>query len=149
MDPGAERSFTRYLGVGDGSGGNGVKMVTTVRGNASSRIEGCVTVDGTPLAGSRVSVVTNGNPTQVQTTMVTRPGPCPNYDGTAAVGTFQVAASRRGTPYEGGLATPTFHAVTTVANGTHTVNIDSARDRAPRSARDRRERTLGSPRVSP
>lgn len=124
VDPGSERSFTRYLSVGDGSGANGVEMQTAVRNLDSARIEGCVSVNGMPLEGSRVSVVPNGNPNLVQTTFVTRPGPCPNYGGKSGVGTFQVAAARRGTPYEGGLATPTFHTITTVANGTHTVNVD-------------------------
>jgi hypothetical protein len=124
VDPGLERSFTRFLGVGDGSGANGVAMQTTVRNLTSSRIEGCITKALTPVAGARIIVVTNNNPNQVQSTMVSKPGPCPNYGGTTNVATLQVAASLRGTPYEGNLATPTFHTVITTNGGTHTVNID-------------------------
>jgi len=124
VDPGMERSFTRFLGAGDGSGANGVETAIAVRGNPLSRLEGCVTVNGTPLAGSRVSVIPNGSSTTLQSAMVTRPGPCPNYGGATQAGTFQVAASRRGTPYEGGLATPTLHTVMTTAGNTHVLNID-------------------------
>jgi hypothetical protein len=124
VDPGTERSYTRYLGVGDGSGAIGVETAISVRNNPMARLEGCVTVAGTPQAGARVSVIPNGNPSLVQDSLVTRPGPCPNYGGAIQVGTLQVAASRRGSPYEGGLATPTFHTVITTTDGTHTVNID-------------------------
>jgi hypothetical protein len=124
VDPGSERSFSRYLSVGDGSGANAVEMLSAVRATNSGRIQGCVTVNGTPLEGSRITVIPNGNPNAVQTTMVSKPGPCPNYGGRSATGTFQVAASRRGTPYEGGLGTPTFHTVSVTTNSTQTVNID-------------------------
>jgi hypothetical protein len=124
VDPGLERSFTRFLGVGDGSGANGVGMQTAVRGLNSGTIQGCVTVNQVPLAGSRVTVIPNGNPNNVVNTLVTRPGGCPNYSGKSGTGTFQVAASRRGTPYEDGTDTPTFHTVSVAANGTGTVNID-------------------------
>ena len=124
VDAGQERGFTRYLSVGDGSGANGAQMQATVLGNPQARIQGCVTVDGTPLPGSRVAVVPNANPNLLQTTLVTRPGPCPNYSGATAAGTFRVSAWRAGTPYQGGGATPTFTTFTAVANNTHTVNID-------------------------
>jgi hypothetical protein len=128
VDPGMERSFARVLGVGDGSGANAVAMRIATRNNPAARVEGCVTVAGTPLAGSRVSVVrrdTGGGITQMGSSMVTRPGPCPNYGGTMQPGTnWELAASRRGTPYEGGLGEPTFHLFSVAADGTATVNVD-------------------------
>lgn len=124
VDPGTQRSFTRYLGVGNGSGANGVEMAAAVRGNATAQVQGCVTVNGSPLAGSRISVLPASDHTLMQSSLVSRPGPCPNYGGKVSPGSWHVAASRRGTPYEGGLATPTFHPISAVANGTHTVNID-------------------------
>jgi hypothetical protein len=133
VDPGQERSFRRYLSVGDGSGANGVAMETAVKGIATGRIEGCVTVAGVPLEGSRVSVVRRiGTGTAVSrfvSQFVTKAGPCPNYGGavepnSASFPAWQLLASRRGTPYQGGLATPTFNAFSVAAGGTAVVNID-------------------------
>jgi hypothetical protein len=132
VDPGAQRNFRRFLGVGDGSGANGVAMETEVKGVAPARIEGCVTVGGAPLGGSRVSVVRRGgaspNVTRVVSQFVTKDGPCPNYGGAvepnnATFPQWQVAVSRRGTPYQGGGALPVFTAFSVAAGGTATVNV--------------------------
>jgi hypothetical protein len=126
VDPGAERSYRRFLGVGDGSGANGVALEAAVKEIATGRIEGCVTVGGAPLAGSRVSVVQLSAPSTVsrlETQFVTKPGACPNYGGVIAPGNWSVAASRAGTPYEGGLAAPTFHAFTATVGSTSTVDV--------------------------
>ena len=84
--PGAERNFRRFLGVGDGSGANGVAMETAVKEVATATVEGCVTVAGVPLEGSRVIVVrrigtTGTNVPRMYSQFVTKPGPCPNYSG--------------------------------------------------------------------
>jgi hypothetical protein len=129
----ATGSFTRYVGVGDGSGSNGVAMEKQVRGLASATIQGCITVAGAPLPGSRVSAIrgTVTNVNRQEVSVVTDATPCSpgngtNYEATITLlGPWQVAASRRGSPYEGSLALPTLHATgTTVANGVYTVNID-------------------------
>jgi len=127
LDPSGERSFSRYLGVGDGSGSNAVDMEKAVKGIASATIEGCVTVAGAPLPGSRVSVVrgTLTSITRQEASVVTKAGPCPNYRATITLfSNWLVAASRRGSPYQGGLANPTLNPVTTASGGTYTVNID-------------------------
>ncbi len=126
VDPGAERTYSRYLGVGDGSGANAVAMEASVNQLPSARVEGCVTVAGTPLPSSRVSVVrrSGASISRFESSLVTRPGPCPNYGGAIGTGAWEVAAARRGALYEGGLGAPTFHAITAVAGSTQTVNID-------------------------
>jgi hypothetical protein len=127
VPPGGQRSFGRYLGVGDGSGSNAVAMEAAVRPLASATIEGCVTVAGTPLPGSRVSVI-RGTVTNVlgqESSLVTDAGPCPNYrTPITQFGSWQVTASRRGAPYEGSLPLPTLHPLSTVSGGSYTVNID-------------------------
>jgi hypothetical protein len=131
VDPGAERNFRRFLSVGDGSGANGVAMETEVKGIVPGRIEGCVTVDGVPLGGSRVSVVRRQagvNVSRVMSQFVTKDGPCPNYGGAvqptnATFPTWQVVASRRGTPYQGGGATPPFTSFSVAAGATAVVNV--------------------------
>ncbi len=126
VDPGSSRSFSRYLSVGDGSGANGVAMETTVKGTATGRVEGCVTVGGTPLAGSRVIVVrlnAGGAVTRVETQFVTKAGACPNYGGVVPAGNLNVAAARRGAPYPSSLPTPTFVPFTAAVGVTSTVNV--------------------------
>jgi hypothetical protein len=130
LDVGGQRNFRRFLSVGDGSGGNGVAMEAAVKNIATGRIEGCVTVGGVPLPDSRVSVVRRigaaGIP-EFQSQFVTKAGPCPNYGGPVRPNTppqlWQVLASRRGAPYQNGLATPTFNPFSVVAGGTATVNV--------------------------
>ena len=128
VDPGAERNFRRFVGVGDGSGANAVAMETAVKEIAAARLEGCVTVAGVPLGGSRVSVVRRvGAGTAVSrfvSQFVTKDGPCPNYGGTVEPAGWQVIASRRGALYQGGLATPTFNSFSVADGGTAVVNID-------------------------
>jgi hypothetical protein len=131
VDPGAQRNFRRFLSVGDGSGANAVAMETEVKGIVPGRIEGCVTVDGVPLGGSRVSVVRRQagvNVSRVMSQFVTKDGPCPNYGGAveptnATFPTWQVVASRRGTPYQGGGAAPVFTSFSVAAGGTAVVNV--------------------------
>ncbi len=126
VDPGGERSFTRLIGVGDGNGANAVAMRTAARGVETARLEGCVTVGGTPLPGARVAVVgldPNLEITSQESILVTREGPCPNYGGRVTDGAWHAAATRRGAPYEGGGDFPVYHPFTAVAGQTSTVDI--------------------------
>jgi hypothetical protein len=133
VDAGSQRNFRRFLSVGDGSGANGVAMETEVRGVTPGRVEGCITVNGVPLGGSRVSVVRRlGTGTAVSrfvSQFVTTAGPCPNYGGTvepnnASFPNWHLLASRRGTPYQSGGTVPTFNSFTVAAGGTTVVNVD-------------------------
>jgi hypothetical protein len=131
VEPGGERSFTRLLGVGDGDGANAVDMRLRARGSPNARIEGCVTLAGTPVASARVAVVgldENFEIARQESSLVTKEGPCPNYGGTVSVprdgSDWHVAASLRGAPYEGGGDFPVLHAFTPVADQVATVDVD-------------------------
>jgi hypothetical protein len=82
-----------------------------VKGLTSGQVSGCVTVNGVPAPGARVSAgpVTSGAITRVISTWVTGPDGC--YHGTVPVGTIGFAAWREGTMYEGGAGTPPVHMV--------------------------------------
>ena len=109
---GGSNSYTRYFGVGDGSGGNAVTLENLVKGTTSGAISGCVTVNGVPAPGARVSAgpVQAGAITRVRSTWVTGPDGC--YAGTMPTGANGFVAWREGTMYEGGAATPPIHMVT-------------------------------------
>lgn len=136
VEAGGERTFRRFLGVGDGSGANGVALETEVKSLPVARVEGCVTVAGVPLEGSRVSVVRRtGGPTstnipRMQSQFVTKAGPCPNYGGAVqpssdfGFAAWQVGAWRKGTPYVGGGVIPSLTNVTFTNGVTTTVNFD-------------------------
>jgi hypothetical protein len=127
VDAGGERSFTRLLGVGDGNGANAVAMRTAARGTETARIEGCVTVAGSPVGSARVAVVGLDQDFEIdsqESILITREGPCPNYGGSVTEGDWQVAASLRGAPYEGGTDFPVLHPISAVAGATSTVDID-------------------------
>ena len=125
--PGGERSFRRLLGVGDGDGANAVAMRTAAQGRPSARVEGCVTVNGTPVASARVAVVGLDENTEIdrqESILITREGACPNYGGVVTTGDWHLAASLRGAPYEGGGDFPVLHAFTAVADQTSTVDVE-------------------------
>ncbi len=100
------RSFTRYFGVGDGSGGNAIVLENLVKGVTTGQVSGCVTVNGVPAPGARVSAgpTQAGQITRVRSTWVTGPDGC--YSGTLQIGPTGFAAWREGTMYVGGAATP-------------------------------------------
>ena len=108
---GASKSYTRYFGVGDGSGANAIDLENRVKGRLSGTIEGCVTVGGVPAPGARVSIGPKpaATITSVKSVWTTDGAGC--YEGTVPVGTYGIAAWRMGTPYEGGGTTPTVHTV--------------------------------------
>jgi hypothetical protein len=115
---GGSLTFTRFLSVGDGSGANATQMEAEVKGLATTTVEGCVTVGGTPLPGSRVSVVTldgSMNPQFMIAQYVTRPGACPNYGSSLPAGSYSFAAGREGALFEGGLPSPSFDTLTLTA----------------------------------
>ncbi|MEO6025749.1 MAG: hypothetical protein ABIR79_02640 [Candidatus Binatia bacterium] len=106
------KSFTRYFGVGDGSGGNAVTLENILKGVTAGKVSGCVTVAGVPAPGARVSAgpVSAGAITRVRSTWVTGADGC--YEGTLPVGTNGFVAWRAGTMYEAGASTPQVHNVT-------------------------------------
>jgi len=127
---GNTESFSRYFGVGDGSGSNAIDLENQVKAIASETLDGCVTRNGSPLAGAKVTVGTLnlGAIDDVIDTFVTKPGACPNYSGTipvAAPGTYGAAAAKNGTCYENGCGdpVPVVKAVD-VSGGPDTVNFD-------------------------
>ncbi len=108
---GGSKSYTRYFGVGDGSGGNMVTLENLLKGMNSGEISGCVTVNGVPAPGARVTAgaVSAGAITRVRSTWVTGADGC--YHGTIPAGTNGLVAWREGTLYEGGASTPPVHTV--------------------------------------
>ena len=121
---GGSKSYTRYFGVGDGSGANAVTLENLLKGLNTGQISGCVTVAGVPAPGARVSAgpVTSGSITKVRSTWVTGPDGC--YAGTLPVGSNGFVAWREGTMYEGGLGTPTVHTVNISATVAAVQNFD-------------------------
>jgi len=111
---GGSNTFTRFFGVGDGSGGNAVALEAAVNGLATGTVRGCVTAGGAPAPGARVAVIKRGLASQ----FVTGADGC--YQGAIAPGTYRVAAAQRGFPYEGGGSEPVMHTVA-VAEGAVTV----------------------------
>ena len=121
---GGSKSFVRYFGVGDGSGGNMVTLENLLKGINSGQVSGCVTVNGVPAPGARVSAgpVSSGAITRVRSTWVTGPDGC--YAGTMPVGSNGFVAWREGTMYEGGASTPPVHMVTISASTPAVRNFD-------------------------
>ena len=111
-------SYTRYFGVGDGSGGNGIDIENEVKGLTSGTVRGCVLIGDQPGTAARVSIgpVTDGAIASVATTFVTDDDGC--YYGTLAPGEYGVVAARGGVPYEGGGTTPLVHPITVSAGET-------------------------------
>lgn len=127
--PGADYSFTRYFGVGDGTGGNAVDLDIKVRGLAKARVEGCITVGGAPADNARVTVAEFGGTAaaaNVITHFSTDASGC--YGGDIPVvgspTAYGVIAGRLGTPFEASAALPTVHPISVNAGDTATVNID-------------------------
>ncbi|MBW1684524.1 MAG: hypothetical protein JRS35_05605 [Deltaproteobacteria bacterium] len=123
---GGSLTYTRFVGVGDGSASSAVDLENAVRGTTSGELEGCVSVAGAPVAGAKVSV---GSPLltasdKIASNFVTRPGPCPNYAGTLLVGSYQGAAGLEGHLYEGGAGVPPLKDVTITSGTPATLNFD-------------------------
>jgi len=108
VGPGASRSFTRYLGVGDGAGSNAIDMENEIKGLAVGAVEGCVTVGGLAAPGARLSVgeLVEGEIDEVYSSLVTDAEGC--YSGTlpSSVASYGAAVARAGTLYQGGALDP-------------------------------------------
>jgi len=112
------RSYTRYFGVGDGSGGNAIDIENEVKGLPVGVLRGCVTVAGEPARAARVAVGPvddDGAIAKLSSLFVTGADGC--YRGTLPPGDYGVAGAREGTPYEGGGTSPLVHAVSIAAGG--------------------------------
>jgi hypothetical protein len=109
---GGSKTFTRYFSVGDGSGANAVTLENLLKGVTTGQISGCVTVNGVPAPGARVSAgpVLSGQITRVRSTWVTGPDGC--YSGTLSTGATGFVVWREGTMYVGGAGTPPVSMVT-------------------------------------
>jgi len=112
---GGSAVFTRFFGVGDGSGSNAFDLENEVKSVATGRVEGCVTVAGNPVPGARVTVgqrllsqlgANDNESTKISSHFTTSPGPCPNYSGTVRPGGYEAAAALKGHLYQGGASSP-------------------------------------------
>ena len=123
---GGSLTYTRFVGVGDGSASSAVDLENAVRGKTTGDLEGCVSVAGAPVQGAKVSV---GSPLltasdRIASHFVTRPGPCPNFAGTLPVGVYKAAAGLEGHLYEGGAGVPPLKDVTISAGTPATLSFD-------------------------
>lgn len=120
-----QNSFVRYFGVGDGSPSNAVDLRADVLGLSVGSLSGCVTVGGAPAPGARVAVgpLSSGSISQVASIFVTDDDGC--YEGDLPPGSYGAAASREGTPYQGGGPTPAVVNVSVLA-GQATTGVDIA-----------------------
>lgn len=118
-----QKTFTRHIGVGDGSGANGIEMQAEIQSLTTGTLRGCVTVGGAPAPGVRVSagLTTSGQITQVRSTWVTDSAGC--YESKLPIGSYGIAAAREGTPYEGGGSSPLVHSVSVATNATTVQDI--------------------------
>ncbi|MAE97023.1 MAG: hypothetical protein CL910_20425, partial [Deltaproteobacteria bacterium] len=119
--------YERAFAVGDGTGSAAVQLEADVTGLAVGTVEGCVTVGGVALAGSRVSIggTVGGIYASLDQSVQTRAGACPNYSAPVPAGSYDATAGRLGTPYEGGAATPPLQPVVVTAGAT-TSGVDFA-----------------------
>jgi hypothetical protein len=118
-----QNTFTRYMGVGDGSGANAIAMQAEIQNLNTGTLRGCVTAGGAPAPGVRVSAgsTTAGLITRLRASWVTDSAGC--YQGRVPTGNYGVAAAREGSPYEGGGTTPLTHLVAVALNGTTVQDI--------------------------
>ncbi len=116
---GGTNSFLSYFGVGDGSVANSVAMEAEVKGFTTGTIHGCVTVGGAPAPGARVAVGRlTGTPSRIGNLaahFVTDAAGC--YSSLISAGTYGVAASLEGVPYQGGGLAPVYNSTVVPAGG--------------------------------
>jgi len=128
-NPGDSRTFTRYFVVGKGN----VSDVSDARNEIAclptGTLSGTITAGGNPAVRADIAVL--GNPADgpglaaVSRNVVTHSYTDDNgkYSLTLPPGTYNVIANLDGSPYEGGLGTPTQHPITIAAFGTQTVDV--------------------------
>jgi len=116
---GASRTFTRWFGVGDGSGSNATDLEQEIRAVSRGTVSGCITAGGAPAAGARVGIgpknLAGTTLTSLAASFVADADGC--YAGTLPVGTYGAVAGKTGFPYEGGGTQPLLHTVTISAGG--------------------------------
>ena len=121
---GGTKSYKRYFGVGDGSGSNTSDIRNEVLGSGVGTLAGCVSVGGAAAPGARVAV---GQPINLATLTSTKlisnaetdASGC--YSLTLPVGNYDVAAARRGTPYQGGGTQPLVSSAVPITLGNTTI----------------------------
>ncbi len=121
---GGTRSYLRYFGVGDGSGSNSSDIRNAVLATGVGTLSGCVTVGGAPAPGARVAI---GQPINLVTLTSTKlisnaetdASGC--YALTLPVGSYDVAAARQGTPYQGGGTQPQVSSAVAITLGNTTI----------------------------
>jgi hypothetical protein len=120
--PGESRTYTRYLGVGDGSPSNAIDLAADVSGDPTARVAGCVTVGGEPAAGARVAIGTldAGEIASLHSLFTTDSQGCyaGNLPPTPQADQYAMAASLAAHLYEGGAPDPPLHPFTVSAGET-------------------------------
>ncbi len=118
-----QRSYTRYFGVGDGSGGNAVNIENEVKGLTTGTLQGCVRLetDGSGLPTTRVSAIRRDAGRGLSAVYVTDADGC--FRGTLVPGSYDVGAERRGYPNPGDATAPPFQRVTITAGETTDVEF--------------------------
>lgn len=111
------KSFLSYFSVGDGSVANSAAVEAEVKGLATGTLSGCVTIGGAPAPGARVAVgpMLSGRIRSLAAHFVTDASGC--YAGTLPAGTYGIAASREGVPYQGGGLAPVYNVQTIPSGG--------------------------------
>lgn len=123
IPPGESRSFSRHFAVGDGSLSNAVALENEVKGVETGQLRGCVTVGGEPAPDARVAVgsARDGRIRSLASHFTTDASGC--YAGPLPSGSYSVAASAVGVPYEGGGPTPVLHEVSVAPGESETLDV--------------------------
>ncbi|MGI9646541.1 MAG: hypothetical protein ACR2O6_14645, partial [Ilumatobacteraceae bacterium] len=121
-------TLRRFIGVGDGTGSNAIDLDIAKNGKPSASVDGCVTVNGVPAPGARVTVATfsGSTPTDIKSHFTTDAAGCYAGDVPVEVPAVQygIVASRAGTPYVGGGASPMQTTVTLNDGDSFTADFD-------------------------
>jgi hypothetical protein len=121
-------TMRRFIGVGDGTSSNAIDLDVALNGTPSAHVDGCVTVNGVPAPGARVTVATfaAGLPTDIKSHFTTDATGC--YAGDVPVEVpavpYGIVASRPGTPYVGGGTSPAQTTATLNAGDSVTADFD-------------------------
>jgi len=130
---GGSGTFTRYFGVGDGDPVTAYELEQRINATPTGHLSGCVTVNGTPVAGAKVTAgfpllslaaADSASSTQTFGHFVTKAGGCPNYEGDVQTGTVVAAAAKKGHLYAGGGLTPTVTVLNVVAGNSYVANFN-------------------------
>ena len=126
-DPDDSRTFTRYFIVGDGTVASIENTRNEIQCVPTGTLSGSVTIGGNPAVRAGVAIMAPAsfgpNGVSKNVFLHTYTDDDGNYSVTLPPGTFTVAASMPGTPYEGGGSTPLEHSVNITAFGSTTQNI--------------------------